>query len=67
MVLTVVGDFEPEAILAEIKKRLKDNEARGEITRIYPEEKLEINKKYAEEITNSDKRIHEIYNEIKKK
>ena len=48
MVLTVVGDFEPEAIRAEIKKRLKDNEARGEITRIYPEEKLEINKKYAE-------------------
>lgn len=48
MVLTVVGDFEPEAILAEIKKRLKDNEARGEITRIYPKEKLEINKKYAE-------------------
>ena len=48
MVLTVVGDFEPEANLAEIKKRLKDNEARGEITRIYPEEKLEINKKYAE-------------------
>lgn len=48
MVLTVVGDFEPETILAEIKKRLKDNEARGEITRIYPEEKLEINKKYAE-------------------
>lgn len=48
MVLTVVGNFEPEAILAEIKKRLKDNEARGEITRIYPEEKLEINKKYAE-------------------
>lgn len=48
MVLTVVGDFEPEEILAEIKKRLKDNEARGEITRIYPKEKLEINKKYAE-------------------
>lgn len=48
MVLAVAGDFEPEAILAEIKKRLKDNEVRGEITRIYPEEKLEINKKYAE-------------------
>lgn len=48
MVLTVAGDFKPEAILAEIKKRLKDNEVRGEITRIYPEEKLEINKKYAE-------------------
>ena len=48
MVLTVAGDFEPEAILAEIKKRLKDNEVRGEITRIYTEEKLEINKKYAE-------------------
>ena len=61
MVLTVVGDFEPEAILAEIKKRLKDNEARGEITRIYPEEKLEINKKYGSKLAIIHDRIQRQY------
>lgn len=48
MVLVVVGDFEPNSILKEIKARLKGNEQRGEITRIYPTEKKEINKKYSE-------------------
>lgn len=48
MVLTVVGDFEPEAILSEIEKRLKKGQDREEIQRIYPEEKQEINHKYAE-------------------
>ena len=48
MVFVVVGDFEPENILKEIKSRLKDNKNRQEITRIYPEEKKEINKKYLE-------------------
>ena len=76
MVLTVVGDFEPEAILAEIKKRLKDNEARGEITRIYPEEKLEINKKYVEKemevslplfIIGFKDNIKDKYNEVVKR
>jgi predicted Zn-dependent peptidase len=45
MVLVVVGDFEPENILEEIKKRLLQKESRGEIQRIYPEDKEEINKK----------------------
>ena len=48
MVFVAVGDFELENILKEIKSRLKDNKNRQEITRIYPEEKKEINKKYLE-------------------
>lgn len=48
MVLVVVGDFEPNNILKEIKSRLKKKEDIGEITRIYPTEKKGINKKYLE-------------------
>ena len=48
MVLAVVGDFEPESILKEIKARLKENKDRKEITRIYPTETTKINKKYEE-------------------
>ena len=48
MVFVVVGDFEPKNILKEIKSRLKNNENRQEIIRIYPEEKKKINKKYLE-------------------
>lgn len=45
MVFIVVGDFEPEKILEEIKKRLKTQDRRDEVTRIYPKEGKEINKK----------------------
>ena len=38
MVLVVSGDFEPEKILEEIKKRLIDKKSNGEIKRIYPDE-----------------------------
>lgn len=48
MVFVVVGDFEPSQILNEITKRLKKQEARPEIKRIYPTEKKQINKKYVE-------------------
>lgn len=48
MVFVVVGDFEPEKILEEIKRRLLPKEQRKEIERIYPEEQEEINKKYKE-------------------
>lgn len=48
MVLVIVGDFIPENILKEIQARLNKNTNRKEITRIYPVEKKEINKKYAE-------------------
>ena len=48
MVFVAVGDFEPNSLLEEIKKRLKKSENRDEIKRIYPEEKEEINKKLEE-------------------
>ena len=38
MVMVVCGDFEPEKLLEEIKKRLIDKKANGEIKRIYPKE-----------------------------
>ena len=37
MCLVVCGDFEPEEILKEVKKRLVDKTSIGEIKRIYPE------------------------------
>ena len=48
MVLVVCGDFNPENILQEIKKRLIKKEAQGEIKRIYPKNTEGINKKYKE-------------------
>ena len=48
MVFIAVGDLEPEKILEEIKKRLKPQEKREEIKRIYPTEQKDINKKYEE-------------------
>ena len=38
MAMVVCGDFEPEKLLEEIKKRLIKTEKKGEIKRIYPEE-----------------------------
>ncbi len=38
MTLVICGDFEPEKILEEVKKRLIDTKASGEIKRIYPQE-----------------------------
>ena len=48
MVLVVCGNFEPQNILEEIKKRLKPSKNIGEIHRIYEEEPKEINEKYME-------------------
>ncbi len=48
MIMVVCGDFNPEEILEEIKKRLVKKEEQGEIKRIYPEKEKEINKKYNE-------------------
>lgn len=45
MLMVVTGDFEPEKLVEEIKKRVVKNENKGEIKRIYPEEPEEINKK----------------------
>ena len=50
MVMVVCGDFEPEKLLKEIKNRLIDKKANGEIKRIYPIEKEEIVKEKIEQI-----------------
>jgi predicted Zn-dependent peptidase len=42
MVMCFAGDFEPEALIEEVKKRLKPTEKHGEIKRIYPEEPEQI-------------------------
>ena len=38
MAMVVVGDFEPEQLLLEIKKRLVDKKTMGDIKRVFPEE-----------------------------
>ena len=48
MVMVVCGNFEPEKLLEEIKKRLVPKENQGEITRIYPDKEKTINMKYKE-------------------
>ena len=47
MVMVISGDFEPENLLLEIKKRLIDKKANGEIKRIFEEEPREIVKEKA--------------------
>lgn len=49
MIMVICGDFEPERILEEVKKRLIKKEEQGEIKRIYPEKEIGINKEYKEE------------------
>ena len=49
MAMVICGDFEPEELLDEIKKRLIPKEANGEIKRIYPEENSEIVKEKVEQ------------------
>lgn len=48
MALVVCGDFKPEEMLDEIKKRLIEKPHQGEIKRIYPENISGLNKKYKE-------------------
>ncbi len=48
MVMVLCGNFEPEQILQEIKKRIVPKELQGEIKRIYPEKENTINKPYKE-------------------
>ena len=48
MAMVICGDFEPEKLLEEVKKRLIDKKANGEIKRIYPVEKEDIVKEKIE-------------------
>lgn len=49
MVLVICGDFVPEEMLEEVKKRLINTKANGEIKRIYQEEPAEIVKERVEQ------------------
>ncbi len=49
MAMAVAGDFEPEKLLEEVKKRLVDNKSNGEIKRIYEDEPREIVKEKTEQ------------------
>ena len=48
MIMVVCGNFEPEKLLEEIKKRLIQKNEQGEIKRIYPPKENSINKPYNE-------------------
>ena len=48
MAMVICGNFIPEEILQEVKKRLIKKNEQGEIKRIYEEEKNQINQKYKE-------------------
>ena len=52
MLMVVSGDFVPEELLCEIKKRLLKKESNTEIKRIYEQEPVEINEK--KKIVNMD-------------
>lgn len=45
MTMVLCGDFNPEELLKEVKKRLVPKENQGEIKRIYPSKENSINKK----------------------
>ena len=49
MTMVVCGDFVPEDLLEEIKKRIVKKEPQGEIKRIYPPKENKINKQYKED------------------
>lgn len=49
MAMVVSGDFEPDELLGEIKKRLIDNKSNGEIKRVFEDEPKEIVKEKAEQ------------------
>lgn len=42
MTMVICGDFNPEDMIEEVKKRLLDTKASGEIKRVYPDEPEEI-------------------------
>ncbi len=48
MVMCIAGDFEPEKITEEVKKRLLPREKMDKIQRIYPEQETDINQKMME-------------------
>lgn len=52
MLMVLCGDFNPEELIQEVKRRITKHENKGEIKRIYPKEPKDINKK--QEISTMD-------------
>ena len=60
MAMVVSGDFEPEELLEEIKKRLIDKESNGEIKRIFEDEPEGIVKEKVEQNMEVSKPLYTI-------
>ena len=60
MVMVICGDFEPEKLLEEIKKRLLPSKTEGKIQRIYPEEPEKIVKEEIEQKIDVSQPIYTI-------
>ena len=60
MVMVICGDFEPEKLLEEIKKRLLPSKTEGKIQRIYPEEPEKIVKEKIEQKIDVSQPIYTI-------
>ena len=60
MALVICGDFEPEKIIEEVKKRLIPIKQNGEIKRIYPEEPEQIVKEKIEQQMEVSQSIYSI-------
>ena len=60
MAMVVSGDFEPEKLLEEIKKRLLPSKTEGKIQRIYPEEPEKIVKEEIEQKIDVSQPIYTI-------
>ncbi len=60
MAMVICGDFEPEKILEEIKKRLINNKSNGEIKRIYEDEPVDIVKEKVEQKMEVSKPLYTI-------
>lgn len=52
MIMCISGDFDPDKIIEEVKKRLKPHNKIEAIKRIYPDYEPDINKKYSEQKMN---------------
>ena len=69
MAMVICGNFKPEEILEEIKKRLVQRKEQGEIKRIYPQEEPKIHQKNKREFLLSeeaDDKMQKRYQELEK-
>lgn len=60
MVMVIAGDFDPQKLIQEIKKRLINNNSHGEIKRVFEEEPKEIVKDKIEQKMDVSKPLYAI-------